>query len=92
VSLLAISRHSKLNVVSVSVPSLYLDPQIRDWVLFPITLVMVCGHPFVAMLVLICWITLDTRRGVKALRRGPFTIIADKAPTGSYPRAVRTHS
>ena len=25
-----------------SVPSLYLDPQIRDWVLFPITLVMVC--------------------------------------------------
>src|SRR5258708_7936346 len=24
-----------------SVPSLYLDPQIRDWVLFPITLVMV---------------------------------------------------
>lgn len=22
-------------------PSLYLDPQIRDWVLFPITLVMV---------------------------------------------------
>ncbi len=22
--------------------SLYLDPQIRDWVLFPITLVMVC--------------------------------------------------
>ena len=23
-------------------PSLHLDPQIRDWVLFPITLVMVC--------------------------------------------------
>ena len=22
--------------------SLYLDPQIRDWVLFPITVVMVC--------------------------------------------------
>ena len=43
VSLLYISRHSKLNVVSVSVPSLYLDPQIRDWVLFPITLVMVCA-------------------------------------------------
>ena len=30
---------------SPSVPSLYLDPQIRDWVLFPITLVMVrCFH------------------------------------------------
>ena len=24
--------------------SLYLDPQIRDWVLFPITIVMVRGH------------------------------------------------
>ena len=24
--------------------SLYLDPQIRDWVLFPITLVMVSGN------------------------------------------------
>ena len=36
--------------------------------------------------------TLDTRRGVKALRRSPFTVIAGKAPTGSYPRAVRTHS
>lgn len=42
VSPLYILRHSKLNVISTSVPSLYLDPQIRDWVLFPITLVMVC--------------------------------------------------
>lgn len=25
--------------------SLYLDPQIRDWVLFPITVVMVCTCP-----------------------------------------------
>ena len=42
VSPLSILRRSKLNVISTSVPSLYLDPQIRDWVLFPITLVMVC--------------------------------------------------
>jgi hypothetical protein len=34
---------------SIGRVSLYLDPQIRDWVLFPITLVMVGALPSVAV-------------------------------------------
>jgi hypothetical protein len=32
---------------------------------------------------------LDTRRGVETLRRRPSTVISVKAPTSSYPGAVR---
>ena len=77
--------------ISASVPSLYLDPQIRDWVLFPITLVMV-----VEFVLCRCarthspGLSLDISRGVEALRCRSFTVISDKAPTGSYPRTVRT--
>ena len=88
---LSIPRASKLNAdISTSVPSLYLDPQIRDWVLFPITLVMVWKSSPVAVLALTPWPILDTSRGIEALRRRPFTVIAYKAPTGGHPRAVRT--
>jgi hypothetical protein len=77
-------------LISASVPSLYLDPQIRDWVLFPITLVMVWRLSSVAVLVLTLRPILDTSRGIEALRCRPFTVITDKTPTGGYPRAVRT--
>lgn len=39
-----------------------------------------------------CQSILDTRRGVKALRRRPFTIVSEKAPTSSHPGAVRDYS
>ena len=74
---------------SASVPSLYLDPQIRDWVLFPITLVMVRTFFIIAIPTLMCQCTLDTRRGVKTLCRRSFAVISVKAPTSSYPGAVR---
>jgi hypothetical protein len=77
-------------LISASVPSLYLDPQIRDWVLFPITLVMVWRSSSVAVLALTPWSILDTSRGIEALCRRPFTVVANKASTGGYPRAVRT--
>jgi hypothetical protein len=40
---------------SSRVPSLYLDPQIRDWVLFPITLVMVRVYT-ITVLALTWWL------------------------------------
>jgi len=49
-----------------------------------------CVSSSVTMLVLMCLVILDTRRGVEALRCRPSTVIADKASTGGHPRAVRT--
>ena len=72
-----------------SVPSLYLDPQIRDWVLFPITLVMVRPSSLSPYLHLCVSLLIDTRRGVKTLCRRPPTVISSKTATSSNPGTVR---
>ena len=55
--------------------SLYLDPQIRDWVLFPITLVMVSTKHFSLRR---AYLALDSCRRVEALRRDALTVASEE--------------
>jgi len=69
--------------------SLYLDPQIRDWVLFPITLVMACLRQIIMFNFLSTFNLTDSCWHTSTLYRDFASIFSKKAVKSSYTRTVR---